>query len=854
MSRRFITALLLALPFIAVGVVAYADWQNPPLCQAGQTCPPDNNLPGPVWLLDPSDARPAQAGKLNLSGTAFSGSVSTGLVSATPANGDAVFGSTSTPTYAAIHGFSLNDPAWGPNWAGAWAGYFDGKLFAKEVCIGPGPNTCSMVASNSLWTLAADGHTIYKTDLTGKVGIGTATPSENLEVTSAGRSILSLRGDPTANWVGTVLRDTTGAEKWFVGSNGGNLLLRRNATTNDVVVTSGGNVGIGTTSPGGTLSVNSTYTGTSRTGNLFITSANNTNQKLYVGINSNGGAITGDYASIEYVQETQHWGPLVLQADGGSVGIGTTSPVEKLDAAGSFRLAGSYGTLMRSGTFGSNTMDTNGDGVQEGATNDKWIKFGELTLSTPWGPAGVFIDLYPTNACCGDARQQVSVQVRNDSADLELWSMDISLLTLIDGQQAQVKDVKLVRKTGSAGLNNVMAIWIQMKSTWLSTVPITVQYYGTASLNLTNQTPYASITDAGTQYSVTTTTGGGGGGYWTLAADGHTIYKTDTTGSVGIGTIAPNAKLSVTTTGTELGGTAASAALRIMAGALGATSGNTLKLASFGFTSGNNTSLGVEALRTAAGADWTTTAIGLKFDVDNTSSVNGAQIWLANSGNVGVGVTAPQSSLDVGGTNPAVTFRGWSPGTVTVSSFTATPSSGTAPLNGVSLTATVGGTATGTIQYQFDCTNDGIFELDTTSGATPYTASSLCNYASSGTYTASVTVTRNSTQATGTATITVSAPVTVALSAVPSTKAAAPLTSTLTATVGGSATGNIRYQFYCRAADVTPIKDETIASTTDTAVCTYSSNGSFTPRVTVTRGGNPPVTNTTSICVGPSCF
>jgi hypothetical protein len=119
------------------------------------------------------------------------------------------------------------------------------------------------------------------------------------------------------------------------------------------------------------------------------------------------------------------------------------------------------------------------------------------------------------------------------------------------------------------------------------------------------------------------------------------------TGHLGINNVAPGAKLSI---GTDLTGTAASTTLKINAGALGGALGNTLKLASFGFTSTNATSLGLEALRTAAGADWTTTAMGLVYDVDNTSPVNNAQVWLASTGGVGIGKTNPGAKLDVLGT------------------------------------------------------------------------------------------------------------------------------------------------------------------------------------------------------------
>jgi hypothetical protein len=90
-------------------------------------------------------------------------------------------------------------------------------------------------------------------------------------------------------------------------------------------------------------------------------------------------------------------------------------------------------------------------------------------------------------------------------------------------------------------------------------------------------------------------------------------------------------------------------------------------------------------------------------------------------------------------------------------SLSASPNSGTAPLNNVSLTANVSGTSSGTYRYFFDCDNNGIDELDTGDiSNNPYTASNLCNYSTSGIKTAKVTVWHNQGTATKTATITVS--------------------------------------------------------------------------------------------------
>ncbi len=117
-------------------------------------------------------------------------------------------------------------------------------------------------------------------------------------------------------------------------------------------------------------------------------------------------------------------------------------------------------------------------------------------------------------------------------------------------------------------------------------------------------------------------------------------------GRIGIGTSTPGATLTV---GANLTGSAASHSLRINAGSLGSWSGNTRKLASIGFTSPNQTSLGIEARRTTNGTDWNSTAIGLKFDVDDVSAVNNAQIWLTSAGNVGIGTFSPTHILHITG-------------------------------------------------------------------------------------------------------------------------------------------------------------------------------------------------------------
>jgi len=131
--------------------------------------------------------------------------------------------------------------------------------------------------------------------------------------------------------------------------------------------------------------------------------------------------------------------------------------------------------------------------------------------------------------------------------------------------------------------------------------------------------------------------------------------------------------------------------------------------------------------------------------------------------------------------------------------ISANPSSGQAPLNDVDLTANVSGTATGSITYKFDCTNNGTWERTHTTNSTSYTATDLCDYSSPGNYTAKVRVERANLTFEGTTAIFVlEGPIlSVILSANPSS-GPAPLNDVdLTADVSGTATGDITYKFDC---------------------------------------------------------
>lgn len=119
-------------------------------------------------------------------------------------------------------------------------------------------------------------------------------------------------------------------------------------------------------------------------------------------------------------------------------------------------------------------------------------------------------------------------------------------------------------------------------------------------------------------------------------------------GNTGIGVLAPNAKLSLSSASTELTGSAMSSMLRSNSGSLGSTQGTEVSLANFGFLAGsNNTSLGIHAYRRSAGTDWTTTSILFGMDVDNTSrAAGGGSFFSLNStGSFGISNANPRFPL-----------------------------------------------------------------------------------------------------------------------------------------------------------------------------------------------------------------
>jgi hypothetical protein len=203
--------------------------------------------------------------------------------------------------------------------------------------------------------LTASGANRFTIDATGNVGIGTTAPTSKLEV----RGTVTFFGDSNFQAGNLALVDvTSGGSTWGIYSGFpslGDFTIRESGIANRLVIKkTTGNVGIGTTDPTNTLDVLGSATIRNSSGGGALNIGTNSGRTQYQYITLGGGAGGTDYGwqvgrspqtggvinDGFYIYDIKTNNAPFVIALGGNVGIGTTSPLEKLDVRGSTYISG----------------------------------------------------------------------------------------------------------------------------------------------------------------------------------------------------------------------------------------------------------------------------------------------------------------------------------------------------------------------------------------------------------------------------------------------------------------------------------------------------------------------------------
>jgi hypothetical protein len=207
------------------------------------------------------------------------------------------------------------------NNAQGWGGYIQG-FHRSGVNHGMGLGTFT--------NGSRDGYTMFIQGGTGRVGIGTTSPNENLEIYGTGMRIHDPSSSPKLDFVrgGTSRSPNTSTfgqsnySDWRITANGPSLYFQNqytgansgNLLTAMTIAHNSGNVGIGTTSPVAKLTLNA-Y-GSEQGTSCLIIGANTGSQNLRIGCNS-----SSNYCWIQ----SHHGKPLRLNPAGNSIQYGTSN-------------------------------------------------------------------------------------------------------------------------------------------------------------------------------------------------------------------------------------------------------------------------------------------------------------------------------------------------------------------------------------------------------------------------------------------------------------------------------------------------------------------------------------------------
>jgi hypothetical protein len=505
-------------------------------------------------------------------------------------------------------------------------------------------------------------------DRNGNVGIGTTTPGAKLHVVSAaggagntlptnataifdqaGNNLISISGG-SANEAGIFMPRGTSAYYSGVFRSDTSLLFRNN-DAESMRITSSGNVGIGTTSAVNKLQIDASSV--ANIAGVSVSSSNNSTSTqigytannvdgstLFMGVNGYGytGGLGSNYAGavISTIEGAQ---PLVLGTDStermritetGNVGIGTTSPAEKLDVAGKVQVTGASLTVLNASDPSVQVSDTdvNYKGAMRWLSSDNVLEFYTRYAGTYYtsnlvldrGNVGIGttspIGNFNINGGTGDSNSENAIQsLTRTSSTGNVLAAKLVLTAPTTYRQNLVFRIKTTASSAESDAFYTDAMTIDYASNVGigTTGPVSKLHVvgegDTVTLQKSNNVPALAFLGSLTNKSVIE-----GGDNFNFYTGGGSRMYINSAGNVGIGTTDPTRRLHVRSTNE-------------------ATGIFLERISNYGFVQYNEQVGSVETYH-------------LGFVNNNTLS---SDILVANElGNVGIGTTLPTDTLGYG--------------------------------------------------------------------------------------------------------------------------------------------------------------------------------------------------------------